>query len=115
MRIIWDELEDKRYSISEVANLFNVATSLLRYWEKEFSIIRPKKNSSNIRYYELDDIKSIQVVYNLIKIKGMTIAGAQSALKADKAQQITKAEIISRLKAVYNELDAMHTQLTKKS
>ena len=64
------------YSISEVARMFGVNESLLRYWEKEFPIISPKKVGGNIRQYRKEDIENIRQIYYLVKDKGMTLAGA---------------------------------------
>ena len=64
------------YSISEVAKMFNVNESLLRYWEKEFPIIAPRKAGGNVRQYRKEDIENIRLVYHLVKEKGMTLQGA---------------------------------------
>ena len=75
------DLPEKRYySIGEVANAFGVNTSLLRFWEKEFDQIKPKKKQSGIRKYTQEDVKSIQLVYHLVKEKGLTIDGAKKQL-----------------------------------
>ena len=72
------------YSIGEVAKMFNVNESLLRYWEKEFPIISPRKAGGNIRQYRKEDIDNIRLVYHLVKEKGMTLQGAKQRLKANK-------------------------------
>lgn len=64
------------YSIGEVAKMFDVNESLLRYWEKEFPIISPKKAGGNVRQYRKEDIENIRLVYHLVKEKGMTLQGA---------------------------------------
>ena len=75
------------YSIGEVARMFNVNESLLRYWEKEFPIISPKKAGGNIRQYRKEDIDNIRLVYHLVKEKGMTLQGAKQHLKYNKEQR----------------------------
>lgn len=92
------------YSISEAAEMFNVNESLLRFWEKEFPIINPKKNSKGTRQYRKEDLDSIHLVYHLVKEKGMTLAGAKQRLKASKEDTIKNMEIITRLQSVKEEL-----------
>ena len=92
------------YSISEVARMFNVNESLLRYWEKEFPIISPKKAGGNIRQYRKEDIENIRLVYHLVKEKGMTLQGAKQRLKVNKEKTAQTAEVVSRLKEIREEL-----------
>ncbi len=74
-------LPDKLYySIGEVAKAFDVNTSLIRYWEQEFPIIKPKKNKKGNRYFTPEDIKNLQIIYHLVKEKGYTLDGAKIAL-----------------------------------
>ena len=68
------------YSIGEVAKMFDVNESLLRYWEKEFPIISPKKAGGNVRQYRKEDIENIRLVYHLVKEKGMTLQGAKQVM-----------------------------------
>lgn len=88
------------YSISEVAKMFGVNESLLRYWEKEFPMIAPKKAGGNIRQYRKEDIENIRLVYHLVKEKGMTLAGAKQRLKMNKETTMNTAEILDRLKEI---------------
>ena len=84
------------YSIGEVAKMFDVNESLLRYWEKEFPIISPKKAGGNVRQYRKEDIENIRLVYHLVKEKGMTLQGAKQKLKMNREttmkKNITKEE-----------------------
>ena len=64
----------KYYGIAEVAEQFNVAESLLRYWEKEFPNIKPRKSGRGVRQYTKEDIEEVRIVYNLLKVRGMKIA-----------------------------------------
>ena len=84
------------YSIGEVAKMFDVNESLLRYWEKEFPIISPKKAGGNIRQYRKEDIENIRLVYHLVKEKGMTLQGAKQRLKANKEKTVQTAEVVER-------------------
>lgn len=99
------------YSISEVARMFDVNESLLRYWEKEFSMIAPKKTGGNVRQYRKEDIENIRLVYHLVKEKGMTLAGAKQRLKQNRESAASSAEIIERLKKVREELVSMRKEL----
>lgn len=99
------------YSISEVAKMFGVNESLLRYWEKEFPMIAPKKTGGNIRQYRKEDIENIRLVYHLVKEKGMTLAGAKQRLKMNKETTMNTAEILERLKEIKKELLSMRKEL----
>ena len=99
------------YSLSEVAKMFNVNESLLRYWEKEFPIIAPRKAGGNVRQYRKEDIENIRLVYHLVKEKGMTLQGAKQRLKANKEKTIQTAEIVDRLKQIREELVNLRNSL----
>ena len=99
------------YSISEVAKMFNVNESLLRYWEKEFLIIAPRKAGGNVRQYRKEDIENIRLVYHLVKEKGMTLQGAKQRLKANKEKTVQTAEIVERLKQIREELVNLRNSL----
>lgn len=88
------------YSISEVAQMFNVTETLLRYWEKEFKNIHPKKANRNIRQYTKDDIEEVRAVYHLVKEKGMTLEGARRILKNSKDGTSKVSEVSDRLKLI---------------
>ena len=78
------EIEKKYYTIGEVAEMFGVANSLIRFWEKEFDIINPKKNKKGNRRYTKDVIENIKLVYHLVKEKGYTLPGAKEIIKSKK-------------------------------
>lgn len=99
------------YSISEVAKMFNVNESLLRYWEKEFPIIAPRKAGGNVRQYRKEDIENIRLIYHLVKEKGMTLQGAKQRLKTNKEKTIQTAEIVDRLKQIREELVNLRNSL----
>ena len=75
------EIKKKYFTISDVAKEFGVATSLLRFWEKEFSILKPKKNAKGYRQYTVEDVKSVRLVYYLVKKRGLTLQGARDYLE----------------------------------
>jgi DNA-binding transcriptional MerR regulator len=87
------------YKIGEVAKMFGIKTSLIRYWEKEFSIIKPKKTKNGIRLFTRKDIDHFELIYHLIKEKGMTINGAREYIKKQKGlNNFEKLEVINTLK-----------------
>ena len=94
-----------------VAKMFDVNESLLRYWEKEFPIISPKKAGGNVRQYRKEDIENIRLVYHLVKEKGMTLQGAKQKLKMNRETTIRTTEILDRLKLIREELVSMRKEL----
>ena len=92
------------FSISEVAQLFNVNESTLRFWEKEFDIIQPRKPRNGTRYYKQEDLDNVRVVYHLVKEQGMKLAGARQKLKDNREGAIRQAELANRLQQIKEEL-----------
>ena len=107
-------LPDKLYySIGEVAKAFDVNASLIRYWEQEFPIIKPKKNKKGNRYFTPEDIKNLKMIYHLVKEKGYTLDCARIALTTN--QKIgERVEIIDRLEFVKSELLKLKSSLVDK-
>ena len=100
------------YSIGEVAQMFNVAETLLRFWEKEFPTIKPRKAGRGIRQYTKEDVEQIRLIYHLVKERGMTLQGARDMIKRDKGGSTNKQiEIIERLKSIRDEIQAINTDL----
>jgi len=85
-----EEIEKKYYSIGEVAQLLAVAPSLIRFWESQFDVIKPRKNKKGVRQYTKDDIEKLQMIYFLVKEKGMTLQGAREILlqKGNDSQNV---------------------------
>lgn len=99
------DLPEKRYyKIGEVATAFNVNTSLIRFWEKEFDVITPKKNKKGNRLFTQEDIHNFKLIFNLVKERGYTLEGAKTQLKKNPEGTFNKLEIISRLESVKAEL-----------
>ena len=98
------------YSIKEVADMFDVNQSLLRYWEKEFPSIQPIKTPKGTRQYRKEDIDEIRLVHHLVKEKGMTLPGAKQKLKDNRENVVQTEEIIDRLKSVRAELLLLKTE-----
>ena len=94
----------KYFSIHEVANEFGVAESLLRYWETEFPQIKPHKAGRNVRQYTKEDIETIRVIYNLLKVRGLKIAKARELLKSNKEGAQSNAEVLIQLREIREKL-----------
>jgi len=101
------------YSIREVADMFQVNASLLRYWEKEFDSIRPYKSEKGTRQYREEDIEAIRLVYHLVKEKGLTLGGAKQKLKENKESVIQTEEIVRRLKSIRSELSDLKDEINE--
>jgi DNA-binding transcriptional MerR regulator len=100
------DIEKVYYSIGEVAEMFDVNTSLIRFWEKEFPQLHPKKNSRGNRVYSRKDIELFTKIHHLVKDKGFTLEGAKNALR--KREVLDQNEqIVHRLLQVRQELLAM--------
>ena len=100
------DLPEKRYyTIGEVAKAFEVNTSLLRYWEKEFKEIQPKKKTSGVRKYTPQDVQNIKLIYHLLKEKGMTIEGARNQLKDSQSSEENKMDVLKKLERIKKELE----------
>lgn len=99
------------YSIGEVADMFDVNVSLLRFWEKEFPQLKPKKAGRGIRQYTKEDIEQVKIIYHLVKERGMTLTGARERMKNKKDATERNVEIVERLKSIREELDNMRKAL----
>jgi DNA-binding transcriptional MerR regulator len=99
-----EELTKRYYSIGEVAQMFDVNSSLIRFWEKEFAQLHPKKYQRGKRMYTPKDIEMFRVVYHLIKEQGYTIEGAKRRLKDNKEETLNIASVANRLAHIKEEL-----------
>jgi len=106
------KLPEKRYyGIGEVAKAFDVNTSLIRFWEKEFDALKPKKNAKGNRKFTPQDIKNLQLIYHLVKERGFTLEGAKTHLKEEKQKTLSNFDIIQKLERVKSELVKIKDQL----
>jgi DNA-binding transcriptional MerR regulator len=106
------ELPEKRYyGIGEVAKAFGVNASLIRFWEKEFDAIKPKKNAKGNRKFTPEDIKNLKLIYHLVKERGFTLEGAKTHLKEEKHKTLNNFEIISKLEDIKSELIKIKNQM----
>ena len=106
------QLPQKRYySIGEVAKAFKVNTSLIRFWEKEFDVINPKKNAKGNRKFTPEDIKNLELIYHLVKERGFTLEGAKTHLKEEKQKTLSNFDIVRKLEKIKTSLINIKNQL----
>ncbi|KGO94268.1 MerR family transcriptional regulator [Flavobacterium subsaxonicum] len=106
------DLPEKRYySIGELATAFNVNASLIRFWDKEFDVLKPKKNAKGNRMFTPDDVKNLQLIYHLVKERGFTLDGARVHLKEGQKKTMDKFEIIRKLEAIKTSLTNIKNEL----
>ena len=103
---------DKRYySIGEVAKAFGVNASLIRFWDSEFDILKPKKNAKGNRMFTPEDVKNLQLIYHLVKERGFTLEGAKTHLKEGQKKTLDKFDIITKLERIKSELTAIKNNI----
>lgn len=107
------DLPEKRYyKIGEVSKAFGVNTSLIRFWEKEFNILKPKKNNKGNRLFTTTDLQNLKLIYHLVKEKGFTLDGAKKKMKENPKKVVGNHEIISHLENIKQELINIKNQLS---
>lgn len=105
-------LSEKRYyGIGEVAKAFNVNASLIRFWEKEFDVLKPKKNAKGNRKFTPEDVKNLKLIYHLVKERGFTLDGAKIHLKEEKKKTLSNFDIIEKLENIKDQLNKIKNQL----
>ena len=104
------EIEKLFYSIGEVAKMFNVNVSLIRFWEKEFSILKPKKNKKGNRLFREKDIQTLKIIHHLVKKRGFTLEGAKKKLRENKSETIDNIAIVNHLQDIRNFLIALRKE-----
>lgn len=95
------------YNISEVAEMFEVNETTLRFWEKEFPNIAPGKTGRGIRRYTKEDIEQVRIVHNLVKVRGLKIAAARELLRKNKAGTVQSVDVVDRLRDIKKELQLL--------
>lgn len=103
--------EKRYYSIGEIAKAFNVNTSLIRFWEGEFDVLKPKKNAKGNRKFTPDDVHYLKLIYHLVKERGFTLEGAKTHLKEERRKTLSNFEIIAKLEGIKNQLIKIKNQL----
>ncbi len=99
------------YKISEVAEIFDINISAVRFWEKEFDILKPKKNKKGNRLFTHKDIENIKIIHYLLKEQGFTVEGAKKKLKENKSDTIDNVQIINHLKEIKKFLSKLKEEL----
>jgi DNA-binding transcriptional MerR regulator len=106
-------IEKIYYSISEVAEMFKVNASLIRFWEKEFDIIKPQKNKKGNRLFTKQDIDNFHLIFHLVKERGLTLAGAKLKLANNKEDTLKNFEVIDKLNDIKGLLIEIRNELDK--
>jgi|TARA_B110000971_G_C19982272_1_gene487937 DNA-binding transcriptional MerR regulator len=99
------------YKIGEVADMFNVNVSLIRFWEKEFDILKPKKNKKGNRLFTKKDVDNMNIIFHLVKERGFTLEGARQKLKENKEDTINNIELVNHLKDIRGFLVRLREEL----
>lgn len=102
-----DSLEKKYYKISEVAQILNIPASTLRFWEKNFTIIKPKRNAHGTRFYTSEDIDTISMIHFLVKERGLKLDAAQEQIRINPKGISTRHQTITRLKEIRSTLQGL--------
>ncbi|MDA3943575.1 MAG: MerR family transcriptional regulator [Bacteroidetes bacterium] len=114
MKTSTDQSKKIYYSIGQVADMFQVNTSLIRFWEKEFSVLRPRKNKKGNRLFTARDIRYLHMIYHLVKNKGYTLQGAKEVIKTDFDKIEEKVVLLGTLKKLRNFLSDLDQSLAEK-
>jgi DNA-binding transcriptional MerR regulator len=99
------------YTIGEVAKQFKVNTSLIRFWEKEFDILKPKKNKKGNRLFTKEDLNNLHIIFHLVKERGFKLDGAKKKLKQNKDEVENSVEMVRALKNIKSFLVEMKESL----
>lgn len=94
------DIDKRYYSIGEVAEIMEVNTSLVRFWEKEFDILKPKRNKKGNRLFTQKDLANLKLIYHLVKERGFTLEGAKTKLRENKGDTARVADVVERLKII---------------
>lgn len=96
MPYIERDIEKKYFTIGEISDQLKVAPSLIRFWETEFEILRPKKNKNGIRQFSREDVEALHMIHHLVKERGYTLQGANEILKKNRNKLVDiKSQITS--------------------
>lgn len=105
------EINKLYYSIGEVARMFDVNTSLIRFWEKEFEILQPRKNKKGNRLFTQEDLENLKIIYHLVKEKGYTLQGAKEHLKSNKGTESERQKVLDSLQKLRSFLVELKEEL----
>ncbi|NND35317.1 MAG: MerR family transcriptional regulator [Saprospiraceae bacterium] len=105
------ELTKLYYTIGEVSDMFGVSKSLIRYWESEFTVLKPHKNSKGDRRFTKQNIEQLDLIYYLVKEKGFTLEGAKKEIRGKKSMLLRRKKVLDSLRAVQSGLQQLKEQL----
>jgi DNA-binding transcriptional MerR regulator len=105
------KIEKIYYTIGEVADLFEVNTSLIRFWEREFDILKPQKNKKGNRLFTRQDLDNLRIIYHLVKERGYTLQGAREKLRQNREDVVNKVTMIDSLNRIKGFLNDLKDQL----
>jgi DNA-binding transcriptional MerR regulator len=105
------KIEKIFYSIGEVAEMVGENQSLIRYWEIQFDALKPQKNKKGTRLFTKEDIETVKLIHHLVKVRGLTLKGAQQKLKDNREETINNYEIVQRLQDVRQQLIEIRDEL----
>ena len=105
------EWTKRYYSIGEVAEIFEVNTSTLRFWEKEFPELRPKKNERGVRKYTPENMEAVRRIYHLVKERGFTLKGAWQKYKDNPTDVVQTEDVVRRLLKIKGDMESLKKQL----
>lgn len=105
------KIEKLYYSIGEVAAMFDVSNSLIRFWENEFDILQPRKNRKGDRLFTQDDIENLRIIFHLVKEQGFTLEGAKKKLKENKDEVSGNVQLYYKLESLKGFLEDLHNKL----
>lgn len=105
------KIEKIFYSIGEVSEMLGVNQSLIRFWEKEFDILKPQKNKKGNRLFSPVDIENLRLIYHLVKERGMTLKGAKLKLQNQKEEITESYEVVKKLQSIKEQLLNIKTEL----
>lgn len=105
------EIEKRYFTIGEVAKMLEVNPSLVRFWEKEFDILQPKRNKKGNRLFTQKDLSNLKLIYHLVKERGFTLEGAQAKLRENKDDTARNAEVVEKLRTIRQALMEIKKEL----
>lgn len=105
------KIEKIQYHIGEVAKMFDVNVSLLRFWENEFDILKPHKDGKGTRYFRPKDLDKLHLIFHLVKEQGMTLEGAKKKLKDNRQQTLKSFEVVKRLSSIKSQLLTLRDEM----
>ena len=104
-------IEKLFYPIGEVAKMYKVNVSLIRFWEKEFDILKPKKNKKGNRMFTKQDMENLDIIFHLVRERGFTLEGAKKKLKENKKDTIDTITLVKKLKEIRGFLTDLREEL----